>query len=314
MEEIGMRKLWILLFCLFAVSAQATEICDMNEQGSALVFPLIDNINYRTIVEIANRANTDVWLGGFMIVHPPADPYDFQKKDFLIHLTQKEVFWWSTFAPYDRVDVDGVRTQIPGFFNDKGFMFVWAIDGNDTQLEIDWDFLKGDCLVYGGGNAFQYNAIPHQGLAVVGDRELYLDGVEYCYIPSQIMFEGFAENFSGIGGTLVICSLDIDFILSIQPEFNINFSVWNQYEVNQSRHKDFYQFEQYDLTQDLAFDINSLFTPKWHAAASAPGHSMWAVFFQFVGPYMWGSNVWQHPDPAVIGTATVILPPVPLEK
>jgi hypothetical protein len=310
-----MKKLLIAICCLFAFSAGATEVCDMNEQGSILVFPLIDNINYRTIVEIANRANTDVWLGGFMIVHPPGQPYDFHKKDFLIHLTQKEVFWWATYTPYNRVDVDGIRTQIPSFNNYKGFMFVWAIDGDKTQMEIDWDFLKGDCLVLNTGtSAFQYNAIPHQAEAIVPDRILNLDGTEYCYIPTQIMFEGFAENFSGIGGTLVICSLDIDFILSIQPEFDINFSIWNQYEVNQSRHLDFYQFEQYDLTQDLQLDINSIFTPKWHAAAMANGNSLHAIFFQFVGPYMWGSNVFQHPAAGAYGSATVILPPVPLEK
>jgi hypothetical protein len=311
-----MKKLLIVVFCLFAISAStaATEVCDMNEQGSILVFPLIDNINYRTIVEIANRAITDVWLGGFMIVHPPADPYDFHKKDFLIHLTQKEVFWWATYAPYNRVDVDGIRTQIPSFNNYKGFMFVWAIDGDKTQVEIDWDFLKGDCVIFGPAQqrAFQYNAIPHQAESIVGDRVLNLDGTEYCYIPTQIMFEGFAEGFSGIGGTLAICSLDIDFILSIQPEFDINFSIWNQYEVNQSRHLDFYQFEQYDLTTDLQLHITDIFTPKWHAAATANGNSLWAIFFQWTGRFMWGSNVWQHPGAP--GSATVILPPVPLEK
>jgi len=311
---MGMKKLAVVLLCLFSFSAYGIEVCDLNEQGSILVFPLIDNINYKTIIEIANRANTDVWLGGFMIVHPPADPYDFHKKDFLIHLTQKEVFWWATQAPYNRVDVDDVRTQIPSFNNYKGFMFVWAIDGNDTQMEIEWDYLKGDCLIYGGNNAFQYNAIPHQAEWIVQDRILDLDGFEYCYIPTQMMFEGFASNYSGINGILAVCSLDIDFILSLQPEFNINFSIWNQYEVNQSRHKHFYQFEQYDLTADLQFDISSIFTPKWHAAASANGNSMWAVFFQWTGPYMWGGNVWQHPDMAVYGEAHVILPPVPLEK
>ena len=193
-------------------------------------------------------------------------------------------------------------------------MFVWAIDSNVSQLEIDWDFLKGDCLIYTSPQAFQYNAIPHQAVSINPNRELDLDGVEYCYIPSQIMFEGFAAGFSGIEGTLAVCSLDIDFILSIQPEFNVNFGVWNQDEVNQSRHLHFYQFVQYDVRDDLDFDIGSIFTPKWHAAMTASGNSLWAVFFQGVGNLLWGGNVWQHPDLAVIGTANVILPPVPIKK
>jgi hypothetical protein len=308
-----MRKLVVLFALLVAVGtfsagAQA-QVNNLNEPGSILVYPLIDNINYTTIVDMANRNVTDVWLAGFIILHPPGLYDEFEKKDFVIHLTQKEPFWWDTSKPYYREDRDEIITAIPGFDNLKGFMFVWAVDNDKSRLEIDWDYLKGDAIIYGGGRAFQYNAIPHQGLAVVGDRVLNLDGNEYTMATSQVMFEGLAGNFiPGLCGVFVVASLDIDFILSLQPEFDINFNIWNQDEVFQSRHKHFYQFYQYDLV-DLQLLISQVFTPKFQAATTST-HALWAIFYQTQGVYAWGTNVFQHPDTGV--PTTVVLPPVPL--
>jgi hypothetical protein len=278
-----------------------------------LVFPLIDNINYNTIIEIVNRANTDVWLAGFMITHGPGQPSNFEKKDFFIHLTQKEPFWWDTGTAYSRTDQDGVLTQIQSFNNRKGFMFVWAVDSDKTAVEIDWDFLKGDALVYGGGAAFRYNAYPHQMIAPDDfERILNLNGEEYTAAPSQLICEGFAENWvPGLGGTLAVANLDIDFIESEQPKFDINIQVWNQYEVAQSRHLSFNQFEQYDLTADLQLDINQIFTPKWEFATTST-NPLWAVFFHRLNNLMWGGMCHQHPDSGV--ATAVVLPPVPLAQ
>lgn len=303
--------LFILCFAfgLCAGLAQAQiAVNNMEEPGSILVYPLIDNINYTTIVEITNRAPTDVWLQCYMITNEPAPQ---EKKDFYIHITQKEPFWWSTNTSYSRVDEDGVRTQIQSFAGRKGFLFCWAIDSDKTQLEIEWNHLKGDAMLYSNANgrSFQYNAIPHQGLAVAGDRVLNLDGVEYTAATSQIMFEGFAEGFSGIGGTLAVANLDIDFILSLQPPFDINLECWNQNEVAGTRHLHFKDsFMQYDLTKDLQLHINQVFTPKWQCA-TATVRPIWAVMHEFTGTFAWGSNVFQHPD---YGVATrVVLAPVP---
>jgi hypothetical protein len=307
-----MRKLVVLSALLFAAGlfcagAQA-QVNNLNEQGSILVYPLIDNINYTTIVDMANRNVTDVWLGGFMIVHPPLFPDEFEKKDFVIHLTQKEPFWWNTAGPYYREDADGIVTAIPGFPNLKGFMFVWAIDNDKDRSEIEWNYLKGDCIIYGGGAAFQYNAIPHQCLAEDGDRVLNLDGVEYTMATSQVMVEGMAGNYiPGLRGTFVVCSLEMDFINSIQPEFDINFNVWNQDEVFQSRHKHFYQFYQYDLV-DLQLQIWEVFTPKFQFATTST-NALWCIFYQDLGSMAWGTNVFQHPESGA--PAVVTLPPIP---
>jgi hypothetical protein len=298
-----------LIIGLFAGVSNAQVSCVPNEQGSLLVFPLIDNINYTTYVDITNRASTDVWLQGIFVVHTDVDPYTFVKKDFIIHLTQKEPFLWNTAMPYVRQDVHGVWTQIPSFDNHKGFMFVWAVNDAMEQLEIDWNYLMGDAMVLGGGHSFQYNAYPHQVIAITPDRLLDIDGVEYCAAPSQIMVQGIAGNYvAGLGGKLVVCNIDIDLINSIQPSFDINFAVWNQFEHMQSRHLHFTQFEQYDIIDDLQLGIDTIFTAKWQLATTST-HPLWAIFYQHVGTFGWGTNVWQ--EPASIVATQVVLAPVP---
>ena len=306
MKKIAAFSVFLFLVGIFCAGAQA-QVNNMEEQGSILVYPLIDNINYSTIVEITNRNVTDVWLAGMFILHPPGSPEDFEKTDFVIHLTQKEPFWWDTGTSYNRTDADGILTQIPGVNNKKGFMFVWAVDSNTTRLEIEWDYLLGDCLIFGGGQAFQYNAIPHQGLNVVGDRVLNMDGNEYTMATSQIMTQGFSGGFSGITGTFVVCNLEMDFINSLQPDFDINFNVWSQDEIFSSRHKHMYQFHQFSL-DDLDLLITDVFTPKFQFAATST-HAMWCVFFETTGTLDWGGNVWQHPNTGV--ATTLVLPPVP---
>ena len=300
-----MKKTIAILTVLLAVGVFTgfanAQVNNLNEPGSILVYPLIDNINYSTIIEVANtNRTTGVWLAGYIIAHPPGQPENFTKLDFQIYLTPKEVFWWDT------------GTAIPGrnlqaFNNLKGFMFLWAIDAPGTGVEIPFDFLKGDALTFTNGRAFQYNAIPHQALAVVGDRVLNLDGVEYTMATSEILAEGFSAGFSGIQGTLAVCSLDIDFIHSIQPAFDINVSMWNQNEAKKSVHLGFYQFVQYDHAADLGLTIGNVFTPKWHLATSSTD-ALWAVSFQWTGNLAWGTNVFQNP---AFGTpAVVVLPPM----
>jgi hypothetical protein len=118
-----------------------------------------------------------------------------------------------------------------------------------------------------------------------------------------------------LDGTFAVCSLDIDFINSIQPEFDINIDVWNRDEVYQSRHLHFYQFYQYDLKDDLQLHRNQVFTTTWHFATTTTA-PIWCVYFQsFAGvggaTNEWGGNVFQHPATGL--PATVILPPIPQE-
>lgn len=293
-----MKKLSIVLaLCLvlaFAGFASA-QIAALNRVGSLLVFPLIDNINFSTIIEIANTdlGPADVVLDCEMVTHPAGNPAPalFSKRDFRITLTPKEVFWWDTGTAIP-------ARGLPNFDQDKGFLFCWAVNNALNRLEIQHNFLKGDAVVYGSGLAFQYNAIPHQAGVMTPDRILDLNGVEYRQADSQALFEGFAEGFAGINGILAVASLDIDFLLSNQPDFNINFSCWNEDEFGFSTDKAFYQFVQYDYGADLDLTVADIFTPKFHCVADANNDAIWAVAYQYTGPFAWGTNVFQG-GPAV---------------
>ncbi len=318
-----MRKLFLILILILAIGSiiffvtdsNAQQVNNLNEPGSLLVYPLIDNINFQTIINIANTGTVDVILECYMVTHGDGTGID-EKKDFIIKMTAKEKFWWNTNFP-------NVKNQIQSFNGRKGYLFCWAIYDVIWQNEIDYDYLKGDATVVGRARAFNYNAIPSQKLIepdeeslpepniFCGPRVLCLDGREYSMATSQIMFEGFAEDaFGVVDGVLVVANLDIDFIWSKQSEFDINVFCWNEDETKFSRHLHFKDFAQYDLTDDLQLDIDSIFTEGFHCATSTT-HPLWAVFYQTAGPAIaTGGNVWQHPGTGV--PTAVVLPPVPM--
>ena len=109
-----------------------------------------------------------------------------------------------------------------------------------------------------------------------------------------------------------LANLDIDFIKSIQPEFDINLDVHNVWEWKFSRHVDFCQFELYGLRDaDINLTRMSLGSDVFQAATTSTD-AIWAVMVQDitlrVGEFDWATNVSQDPEQGV--AATVVLPPV----
>lgn len=227
------------------------------------------------------------------------------KIDFMIHLTAGEPFFWYTNKKYDRKDQDGIRTQIPDFANRKGFFFIYAVNSSVDLREKQWNALQGQAVLVAARDVFSYNALSHQGLNVVGDGVLNLDGVEYCTVPSEIALSGFAANLvPGLAGKLVICSLDPVIVPAAAKNFGIHVSVWNQDEVMQSRSLFVQQFRSFDLNTDMHMALKDIQTPKWQASIDAP-NPLWAVFYQEIGTgRAWGGNVWQvsdvKPTPATV--------------
>ncbi len=308
-----MRKLiFPFVLCMMVglyTAPSAAQLNRLNEPGSLLAYPLIDNIYGATIVNIANWGSVDAILECYMITHGIDGTID-DKQDFVIKLTPKEQFVWITTQAYNQRG-----NQIRDFANRKGYLFCFAIDNVYDQREIAYDKLKGDATLLDLGNAraFNYMAIAHQVGTVGpnGDRILNLDGSEYTMVSSQIMFEGLAEFPGSIHGTLAVASPGIDFINSIQPAFDIHLFCWNEVETKFSRLLAFKDFEQYDLTEDLHLDIYSIFTLGWHCATTAT-KPLWAVFRQDLGRvYGWGGNVHQEPLAGV--PAMIVLPQLPVQ-
>jgi hypothetical protein len=335
------QLIFALVFCMtvgpFALPSHAV-VNRLNEKGSLLAYPFIDNVNGFTIIHIANTGDVDTILECYMVTRGIEDNID-GKISFHIYLTPKEKFTWNTKFPFDRAEM-----TIPGFDGRIGYMFCFAINNDFEGLEIRYNFLTGSATLWfpnspgtpppppdrrrrdqppstGGGDhrntAFNYNAIPHQGLRVVRDRVLNLDGVEYSMATGQIMFEGLVAIPDAISGTLAVASPGIDFPDQIQPEFQIEISCWNEDELDFHRVLAFKDFEQYDLADDLVLDFDNIFTLGFHCATTSP-NPLWAVFHQNLRAvdqdletnFGWGGNVFQEPSAGV--SAVIILPtPVP---
>ena len=342
-----MRKLAILMalcmvVALFVTTANAqAPLNRMEERGSLLVWPLVDNINYLTVIEVANATSLpslpaavppiqNVTLECHVHTHGPGETgADLVKLDFNIELTPQEVFLWETYLP---ASAQG-KTGLPNLANRKGFLFCFAIDPRFTvappRQEIDHDFLKGDAVLFAlagarAGQSFLYNAIPSQALAIAADRVLNLDGVEYTAAPTQIFFEGFATAnpaFGPLEGELVVANLGVDFLRSSQPQFDINFLCYNEDEDPASLHVDYDFYEQYDMTTDLFLDFSNVQTRKFQCSAIASDvagdppatvyRGMWAITYQYGGTYAIGENVWQGINAnAPIGAGTVVTLPL----
>jgi hypothetical protein len=304
-----MRRLPIAVVLLLAVlfaapPAQAQSF--MNEPGSILVFPLIDNINGATIISISNLSGTAVTLECRMVTHPVGDPTDFEPKSgFEIDLTPGQPFVWNTAAP---------RPPFVGAFNaEKGFLFCYATDGAGD--EIDHNYLIGDAKVLNlpGVYAWGYNAIPHQALAITPDRILNLDDTEYSEATSVIFFQGLAAIPPALDGVFVVANIEMDLITSEQPPLSLSFDCYNENEVSFGASSVAHQtFVQYPLSGSLEFTVANHATLGFQcrvSAASTTGAGakpIWAVFGQNLGIFGWGSNVWQIPGAGA--SATIVLP------
>ena len=252
MKKLAVLSVLYLGVALFAYleHCKATGVL---EPGSSLVYPLIDNIFHRTIVDITNVSDADAWLQCCMTTHPAGDPNALQSTDFQIKLTPNQPFWWDTSWA-----LRGDGFFIPSFANRKGFLFC---EGGQQ--------IKGDAILYtiAGERAFLYNAAPGEA-------------------PSRIYFEGFADGFSGISGTLVLTSLQ-------QGKFSVGLQCWNENEQFGSRQAELDQFAQFNLTE-LNLDIARVGTPKFQCHVDGSPFPLWGVFFENVEGYEWGGLVWRE--------------------
>jgi hypothetical protein len=191
--------------------------------------------------------------------------------------------------------------------------------------------LKGDALVFGKRESFNYNAVPHQAIVITPDRTLNLNGVEYTQGSSRIWLEGIPEkvvlNGGEIAGTLTLASIQMNLKTSLQTEFSVHYRCWNRKEQTFIRNRGPYlAFKQQDLGSDLNIDMfrirsNAFMCYADTALAGAslqipsifglPGSRtpIWAVFHQSTGGATWGTNVFYDRNPLYAASAKIILNP-----
>lgn len=232
------------------LSANATENGkhgnDLDEPGSLLVFPLVATPSVPTTccgamdtrMNIANTGSAGVTLECKVITHFDAAGLDFDKSSFQIPLTRRQKITWLASAGDASLGIPPI--------DGKGFVYCYAVAGG---VETKWNYLIGDAtlVTVAGKNAGKYNAIPHQGLYVRGDRVLNLDGYEYTAASSRIWFDGQTVVNGNTYGELAVVAIDSDFLKSTQREIDINYQCWNRSEMTFDRHKHVATFSQQSL-------------------------------------------------------------------
>jgi hypothetical protein len=296
----------VFFLSIFVTAASAQmPVNHLNEPGSILVFPYVDNINnfYNTVLTITNTAPYSVYLEGHAITHGPGqDPcFDLLYLDFRIELSAFETLTWDTGVPSGG--------GLPNLANREGYIFLFAIDSPTMALEINHNHLIGSAKI---NQYAEYNAVPFQALTITQDRRLDLDGVEYTAATSTVMSPFAAYPSWGLSPKLALASLDMDFIMSDFPNFDINLGVWNMNQNFQSDHFEHCPYGVYDHNDIGAFNLANLFTPIGYFKTSSTNPMVGVMLHDGGGGppgVCMATNLWQHPDYGV--AAIVVLPIVP---
>lgn len=246
MKTYRLAVMGIALSIGLSANAMAVDGNDLDEPGSLLVFPLVATPSVPTTccgpmntrMNIANTGSSGVTLECKVITHFDAAGLDFDKSSFQIPLTRRQKITWLASAGDASLGIPPIHG--------KGFLYCYAVDGG---VETKWNYLIGDAtlVTVAGKNTGKYNAIPHQGLYVTGDRKLHLDGYEYTAASSRIWFDGRTVANGNTYGELAVVAIDADFLKSTQREIDINYQCWNRSEMTFDRHKHVATFSQQSL-------------------------------------------------------------------
>ncbi len=198
----------------------APDRVDATTKGSLLVFPKIElkwdaqgNLIQDTFITLNNDFTSGVQIKLFFVAHPLDPEVDCQFwVDNDIMLTENEPTYWSVrtglpkgVSPFTVIS-DAMHPdpdpRNPGGLRMHGWVVAWAVDGNFQ--EIRWNHLYGGATIvrYDHGDAWEYSAAAFRGL--IGDEtgdlllepygQLDLDGDEYDWMPSMLMFDFYAPD------------------------------------------------------------------------------------------------------------------------
>jgi hypothetical protein len=188
-----------LIMLGFFLGPSAAQVTSISKRGSLLVFPWIQTRLHRdTIVSIGNDAASTTWVKCYWM------DIDQNAWDFEFPLTANQAVWFSAKTGIGSISVSAAGDDI------RGELRCWAIDINPPAPSTTEELKKFNCL-YGSAIwyiddtvvsieypawAFALNSSP---LDPAGP--LNLNGTEYDYCPSSLVFNFFAYGapLSGLG-------------------------------------------------------------------------------------------------------------------
>jgi len=184
----------VLWIAAFASGVPMNADASQESPGSCLLFPYYDTtgstISFHSIQNVGSQtvAVRLVFVNG--VTCEPKDAY--------IDLTPMDTF---TFCAH------GV---LHGW--ETGFLYAYVVQKKGhAHSEVDYDFLVGQEFVLGKWGHedvyFSLNAVSFQGLKVVQDGKIHLDGNEYTLAPKSLHFPRFFGQEALINSRLILINL-----------------------------------------------------------------------------------------------------------
>lgn len=233
----GLLLALVLIFGTAMAAMAASNVANVTQQGSVLIFPKIDVSGDKdTLVSISNGNSLPVYIKCYWVDSAQ------EWHDFMFELTAYQPIKFS--AKYGLSLEAPIPITVPPFPAELGELKCWAVNNTGDQ-QIRWNFLTGSAKVvdYGYSNAYEYNAWSFAarnpggatGSVVGAGGNILLNGVDYDACPKYFL-GNFVSSGAGYGFfkdtdlTVVPCKEDVRQLRT--PTYTkVKFDIWNENEV-----------------------------------------------------------------------------------
>jgi len=221
------------------VDPSAAQVTSVSKRGSYVALPLIKTFtspttDFDTIVTIGNDAASGTWVKCYWM------DSDQNAWDFEFYLTANQPAWFSAKSGLGSKDVSEFGD------NKTGELKCWAIDIDPpapatTEIKKKFNYLYASAMIVESlplSAAFEYQAWAFN-LTTLGtpNGPLTLDGAEYDYCPSYLVYNFFAEGgdfngFSAESSYLSLAPCQQDLRQDRSPVCTkAQFDIWNENEI-----------------------------------------------------------------------------------
>jgi len=244
-----MSRLHLFLGCAVAAAALLAPASLASAQplhlepASVLVFPLFDSTpGSGTVICVTNTNDSRVYC-------PDSD---FRAGDIVLHYVYVDGASCLEFDRYETLTPGDTFCILADLHNPEetaGFLVVAAVDPEDWERYVDYDWLIGSALVVQSDLNFLWAYTPYafEGMPdnpfmaapcdrlspdEVGDDDggLDFDGIEYSLFPSRLFLDAFFEEKSPFDNRLTLmATTGQDYIAEV------TFLFWNNIEVKFSK-------------------------------------------------------------------------------
>jgi len=235
----NLKTLAIVLAVTLVGSMSAMAQPKHLEPGSALVFPLFDSTpGAGTVICVTNVNDDRTYCGDT----------DLRAGDIMLHYQYIADETWFEFDRFEMLTPGDTLCVIADQHNpegERGFLLVSAVNPNDMDTKVDFDYLIGSAIVVQSGLNFLWTYTPYAFEGNPGsnpsacsmdatdddnDGAVDFDGTEYSMFPEDLFIDSFFEESGQFENSLtLLTTAGGDYIA------HVDFLFWNNIEEKFSR-------------------------------------------------------------------------------